>query len=186
MSKDFSDILKESTRKIDENYFKTKIIRNNCMVGVYRERVYCYELYHQMRGAWPTDSTLILCAEFDKSGSQLFSGSTVKGVKPDFLVHVPGNMESNLVAIEVKPSTVGKPGITKDLDKLSKLLNEIKYKIGVYLIYGYEAKIKAKLAISLLSSNQKNIQIWFHENPLSCAEVFENDTSHADRLCSVV
>ena len=81
---------------------------------------------------------------------------------------------------------MGKPGITKDLDKLSKLLNEIKYKIGVYLIYGYEAKIKAKLAISLLSSNQKNIQIWFHENPLSCAEVFENDTSHADRLCSVV
>ena len=43
-----------------------------------------------------------------------------------------------------------------------------------------------KLGSIFAKRNQKNIQIRFHENPLSCAEVFENDTSHPDRLCSVV
>lgn len=176
MRKEFFYILKEATKKIDANYFKTEIMHINGKKAVYRERVYCYELYHQMRKAWPDDPgdpTLILHGDYDKSGSQLFSGSTVKGAKPDFLVHIPANEESNLVAIEVKSSNVRRKDIKKDLDKLSVFVNELKYKFGLFLIYGDKAKIKAELASSMLPSSQKHLEIWFHEKPMVCAEVFK-------------
>src|SRR6266542_905398 len=32
----------------------------------YRERVYCYELYHQLRCQWPSRFPYVLCGEIDK------------------------------------------------------------------------------------------------------------------------
>jgi hypothetical protein len=60
---------------------------------VYRERVYCYELYHQWRCQWANDSRFELSGEADKIGDPIIR----RNAKPDFLVHVPGEMQNLLV-----------------------------------------------------------------------------------------
>ena len=43
---ELSDVLADATRSIEAEYFHLSIDGGG---PVYRERVYCYELYHQMR-----------------------------------------------------------------------------------------------------------------------------------------
>jgi hypothetical protein len=50
----------------------------------YRERVYCYELYHLWRCHWPKGFRFSLCGEVDKKGHPLVRGEP----KPDYLVHI--------------------------------------------------------------------------------------------------
>src|SRR5262245_39939149 len=47
-----SNLLALATADIDQEYFQLPIHGGG---PVYRERVYCYELYHQMRRRWPDD-----------------------------------------------------------------------------------------------------------------------------------
>ncbi len=46
-------ILAEATSAIEADYFRLPIDGG---IPVFRERVYCYELYHQMRSRWPPRS----------------------------------------------------------------------------------------------------------------------------------
>lgn len=48
---DFLDCLMKAAEKIEENYFKLPVQSkpNNGKEYRYRERFYCYELYHQLR-----------------------------------------------------------------------------------------------------------------------------------------
>lgn len=91
---DFHELLRVATSCVDQCYFETEILGNNSQrMKVYRERIYCAELYHQMRKIWPQDGTLVLHNDYDKSGSQFFAGKSVRGVKPDFLIHTPGDIK---------------------------------------------------------------------------------------------
>lgn len=45
-------IFNDATSRISHDYFNPKIAGGP---PVWRERVYCYELYHQMRALWPED-----------------------------------------------------------------------------------------------------------------------------------
>jgi hypothetical protein len=171
---DFHEILKKAISGIQDRYFQTCIIgKDGKSKKVYRERVYCYELYHQMRKHWPCGGTLQLHGEFDKSGSNFFAGTGARGSKPDFLVHVPGNSEMNLVAMEVKPVTTTANKIKSDLQKLSALHREANYRCVIYLIFGENAKNKAKKIHSLI--NELNImvyiEIWTHDAPNKRAEL---------------
>lgn len=164
---DFQDIFKAATSGINSNYFKTEIIiANSKSKIVYRERIYCYELYHQMRNNWPQDGTLILFGEYDKNGSQFFARTSVRGAKPDFSIHTPGKSDANLLAIEVKPVTARLKYIQSDLKKLHGFLKEANFSFGIFLIYGKGAKTKA----IYIKNNRKNwgidlnIEIWAHEN----------------------
>lgn len=65
----------------------------------FRERVYCYELYHQLRLALPANFLYTLQGEVDKMGHPIITG----GVKPDFILHKSGTMNDNFLVIEVKP-----------------------------------------------------------------------------------
>lgn len=58
----------------------------------YRERVYCYELYHRWRCHWFDSFPFSLSGEVDKTGHPLIRGAP----KPDFLVHIPGQMTISL------------------------------------------------------------------------------------------
>jgi len=49
----FTQIFRDATAAIPPEYFLLPIHGAD---PVYRERVYCYELYHQMRGLWPAES----------------------------------------------------------------------------------------------------------------------------------
>ena len=77
----------------------------NSATQVWRERIYCYELYHQLRTRFTSSShPYVLHGEVDKRGHKFitdhFHG---KLVHPDFVVHAPGT-DSNLVVMEGKDS----------------------------------------------------------------------------------
>ena len=123
-------ILRDATAAIGAEYFLLPV---HGAGPVYRERVYCYELYHQMRSRWPPDSDYRLNGEVDKMGHPYFQDGG--GPKPDLLVHQPGH-GNNYAIVEVKSCEGAAPGIQKDLHTLSRFRNEMGYPRAVYLIYG--------------------------------------------------
>jgi hypothetical protein len=90
----------KAIQNIDAHYFQLTVARNDELI--YRERVYCYELYHQLRLLLGDDFPYKLDGELDKRGHAIISD----GKKPDFVIHVPGEMGQNLVVIEVKTVNV--------------------------------------------------------------------------------
>ena len=88
---------------------------------IYRERVYCYELYHHWHNHWQDDFTFSLCGEIDKRGHQIVRRDDM----PDFLVHIPGEM-TNLLIVEVKSASARLHDIIEDLKKITWFRTEIK------------------------------------------------------------
>jgi hypothetical protein len=101
----------------------------------YRERVYCYELYHRWRTHWPDTFRFSLSGEIDKAGHRLIRN----GTKPDFLVHIPGQM-MNLLIVEVKPENADEKQMVEDLAKLTSFRRDLgerhNYKAAYFWIYG--------------------------------------------------
>jgi hypothetical protein len=112
----------------------------------YRERVYCYELYHRLRCQWTSNFPYVLCGEIDKRKHAYVHGDYLDNIKPDFLVHEPGNMcpDSNLLAIEVKPANATSTKIVEDLQKLTALRRALRnsydqpanYQHAIFWLYG--------------------------------------------------
>src|SRR5689334_12222656 len=91
-------VIQDATAAIDGEYFLLPVHGGD---AVRRERVYCYELYHQMRLRWP-ETPFRLNGEIDKGGHPYFQAKGGKP-KPDLLVHVPGGGD-NCAVIEIKSS----------------------------------------------------------------------------------
>ncbi len=151
----FYKVLLRSIAKIDSAYFELE--RYNDMPAL-RERVYCYELYHQLRVGLKPDFRYKLHGEIDKSGHdwiiRLFGG---KCPNPDFVVHTPGDMY-NLAVIEVKRSKSYIGEIQADIRKLLTFITEVNYYRGVLLIFGPN-EIK-----NLSIPDKKIIALW-HKEP---------------------
>lgn len=111
---DLDSTLEAATAGVEAPYFRLKIHGGP---SVFRERVYCYELYHQMRKLWSTQNTFFLNGEVDKQAHPLFQRLEAAGAKPDLLIHTPGDSAGNYAIIEVKHSLSDK-GIRKDLQTL--------------------------------------------------------------------
>lgn len=138
----------------------------------YRERVYCYELYHQLRNVLESklsDFPYKLDAEVDKAGHRIIE----ERMKPDFIVHVPGEMNSNLAVIEVKPLKQQisrlKDELEYDIDKLKTFLEEFRYHRAIMLIYG-DGKQELPSAIvaeaeSLVGDYEGRILLVWHRGP---------------------
>ncbi len=103
---------------------------------IYRERVYCYELYHQLRVATGDDYDYSLGGEVDKARHPILSELSLDNTKPDMLVHRPGDMSGNLVVIEVKAVNAKGKQIRKDLRNLTSFVTKGQYFQAIYLIYG--------------------------------------------------
>ncbi|MGD8457430.1 MAG: hypothetical protein PVF83_13695, partial [Anaerolineales bacterium] len=58
-----------ATSNIGEQYFQLEVAERE--EHIYRERVYCYELYHQLRVVTPDGFNYQLDGELDKSGHPL-------------------------------------------------------------------------------------------------------------------
>lgn len=129
----FRQLLGQATCNIAPIYFQLPIATYD--LPIYRERVYCYELYHQLRLLWPKSLNYSLGGEVDKTGHPLFRDGPLQNVKPDILVHQPGDMSGNLVVLEVKPINATK-GIEKDLISITEFVRLAGYKQGMYLVYG--------------------------------------------------
>lgn len=147
-------IIEKATAEIEASYFLLPTAGDNF---VYRERLYCYELYHQMRRLW-SDGTYYLTGEISKKAHPLIKDSV-----PDLLVHEPGCMDNHAV-IEVKTREAQAKGIEKDLENLSYFIGEAQYRRGIYLIFGEEAEAVAKKVICAADKNAllPQIELWIH------------------------
>ena len=145
-------MLSVAASEITSEYFQLPIVGAD---AVYRERVYCYELYHQLRCLWAA-FPFSLGGEVDKAGHPHFQDGPYAQAKPDFLVHVPGEMQRNLAAVEVKPATAGIDALRKDLQKLTWFCCHAQYFRGLLLVYG-EAGEKSKLQEKLRSAADQQV-----------------------------
>lgn len=167
--KEFEEIFQAATRAIPGNFFLLPIVIDNSRPrAIYRERVYCYELYHQLRIEWDRVQTLYaLNGEVDKRGHPYFPKS---GPQPDLLIHEAGS-HNNFAVIEVKPCNGRKNGILKDLRTFERFL-DLGYQRCIYLVYGTCAEEKAR---SILELNVGNLplELWVHTRPGEAASRLE-------------
>lgn len=168
----FLDALRHATSLIEPHYFQLPVAELED--PVYRERVYCYELYHRLREVLPGEFGYRLDGELDKSGHPLIH-RTVGPVKPDFLVHERGVMNKNLVVVEVKPITVQKDGLEKDFQTLRDFVSKAEYFRAIYLIYGDGSKVIENV-VARARSEIKDLPagcfyLLAHSQPLSPAEI---------------
>lgn len=162
----FTNILQQATAAIAPQYFVLPI---EGAEPAYRERVYCYELYHQMRSRWPApqDCPYFLNGEVDKQNHPYLGAGAPK---PDFVVHVPGTGD-NYAAIEVKRPGAGRNAVRKDIQTLL-MFSEAGYWRGLYLTYGVDpAATAARIADQVEDPGHlANIEIWVHPAPGAPAE----------------
>ncbi len=160
--REFTNILRAATAGVEMKYFHLNIDGGN---PIFRERVYCYELYHQMRKHWPEDSQYVLNGELDKRAHPILRELGADHVTPDFLVHTPGAMKGNYAIIEVKHSTAS-DGIRKDLAALDLFVQKIGYQRAIYLVYGPDANERGIRKIESVAAEFNElvpIEVWLHK-----------------------
>lgn len=155
--KKFINLIAQAANRVEASYFKVPV---NYGIGlIVRERVFCYELYHQIRSIMNTEKSIFPGAEFhaeiDKGGNSFFDKQN-----PDFVLHVPGTNEYNTLVMEVKGKLDSHSiqGIKKDFTTLNSFIILCNYKIGVFLIYNHtvqELMLRAKKHISAIVNSEE-------------------------------
>ncbi len=123
-----------ATAHIADEYILMPI--DGAPLPIYRERVYCYELYHQLRVQMGDNFGYSLGGEVDKRAHPIMRGRDMTNAKPDLLLHRPGDMGGNLAVIEVKPVNAVRRDIQKDIRTLTAFRQRGRYHHAIYLIYG--------------------------------------------------
>lgn len=151
----------KSIQNMDTHYFQLPVAGSDDLM--YRERVYCYELYHQLRYALGDDFPYKLYGEVDKAKHPIIRNAK----KPDFIVHKPGNM-SNLAVIEVKPVTVKNriEKLREDFMKLKWFISNANYYRAIMLIYGnVNGDLPQNIKQEIECIQDKKILILWHYSP---------------------
>lgn len=169
-------LLREATMRLSREYFMLPVAdaEGGEPLIRYRERVYAYELYHQLRSIWP-DWPYSLAGEVDKRGHPLIRGGDLDNAKPDLLVHVPGQMEHNLVVLEIKAirsheNHVLPAALATDLRKLIAF-RRAGYAGAVFLAFGGSVELVREIArrFEEVQGSLFDIELWHHEQPGSPA-----------------
>lgn len=161
---ELDDVLRAATAAVDHTYFTLSIAGGE---AVFRERVYCYELYHQMRAVWPKGCHYMLTGEVDKRAHPILKELEADGKQPDLLVHRPGSMDDNFAIIEVKHSAVI-GGIQKDVHTLDLFVRKVRYQRAIYLVYGSYGTDETASKITTVAKDggfTAPIEIWLHPEP---------------------
>lgn len=148
------EILEQGITAVEEKYFHFPISSNNQMMQIYRERVYCYELYHQIRilqkqMSCDLKQQIDINGEPDKRGHIWINN----GCNPDMIFHKAGTMTKNYLVVEVKNNLNGKlknnenkpDGVYKDFINLYYFIAQYQYQKGCFHLYGLESNNKEKL-----------------------------------------
>lgn len=157
----FDDIFRSATAAVPAEYF---LLPLHGADPIYRERVYCYELYHQLRCLWLDDTPYRLNGEVDKRNHPYFQDE--EQPKPDLLIHQPG-MGDNFAAIEVKPVGAANRNTIKDLSTLALLAQRAGYRRLIYLIYGEDAEHDVERIRTCMAQlkGAPPIELWLHSEP---------------------
>jgi hypothetical protein len=159
----FMQCLMEAGEKIESHYFQIPTAVSGELK--YRERVYCYELYHQLRISLGDDFPYKLDGEVDKEGHPIIH-PILGPKKPDLIVHKAGKMNRNLAVIEVKPINVKKRGLEKDITTLKGFLEEARYYRAIMLIYG-DGESRGNIiqtAKNLIGDESRILLMWHRES----------------------
>ena len=153
------ETIAQATERIPLGYMQLPVFGKES--PLYRERVYCYELYHQMRIVMDEMAVIphSLTGEVDKVGCPIFRDTFLDRAKPDILIHGAGTMD-NLCAIEVKPVNGKYNGFRKDLMTLTAMrrLEHVAYKVAVLLVYGPNATEAHLRELLLQASHDKRAE----------------------------
>jgi hypothetical protein len=133
----FQTMVATAASRVTRLYFQLPVAQLED--AVYRERVYCYELYHQLRVEW-NGFDFSLGGEVDKGGHPFFRAGEYAHAKPDLLVHRPGDMERNLACVEVEPCVRPVTEFREDLKKLTWFCRNTRYYRGIFLVYGVDER----------------------------------------------
>lgn len=171
MNKDielFLALLAGATADIGPNYFLLPVAdaEGGDPMLLYRERVYAYELYHQLRRRWPDQWPYSLAGEIDKRGHPIIRGQYLDNSKPDLLVHIPGVMDGNLAVLEIKPL---RPYIhpdepesfQRDLQKLMAY-RAVGYASAFFLVFGESIQRVREYGRTLTEAGSNIDVVLFH------------------------
>ena len=163
-----TNILLAATARIGRQYFQIELDGGD---PIYRERVYCYELYHQLRCLWPKECDFSLNGELDKSAHPILRELGADYAKPDLLIHQPGCMSGNNTVIEVKSLQASSVGIKKDLETLALFRKKVGYQRAIYLLFGSEVETIAERVRCVAKKLGKlpSIELWLHSAPMQAA-----------------
>jgi hypothetical protein len=135
----------DALNKMKQPYFNLKTTYEPN--GIVRERVFCYELYHQMRKILGDNGKLTLNGEIDKRGHIDFQEEDRKN--PDFVFHIPGNFYGNTIVCEVKGKI--NEEIKKDFQTLLMFINNYSYQVGIFILYNHN---REKLIKEFIETNK--------------------------------
>lgn len=132
MIREIIDIINKAASQVTEDYLNLTTTYEPS--GIVRERVFCYELYHQIRLILGNNHKLTLNGEIDKRGHQDFKAEDRKN--PDFVFHIPGQHEGNTIILEVK-GNIDTEGIIKDFETIKTFISSYYYQVGIFLLYNH-------------------------------------------------
>lgn len=124
------NVVKSGLNNVGEEYYK--VVTTYSDEGISRERVFAYELYHQIRMI-NNNSGLVLHAEIDKRGHHDFKKKEQKN--PDFIFHVPGEYNLKSVVVELKVDL--NAGMKKDFETLDMFIRNFHYEYGIFIILNF-------------------------------------------------
>ncbi len=161
----FKSALVSSSCNIDGQFFAVQRYAEEGPEQVQRERVYCYELYHQLRSRLGDSFPYVLHGELDKRGQEFIETRMKSEPVPDFVVHRPGRIgfEDQLVAIEVKTCQgFSVAAGQRDVDKLVGFVQYVGYLHGILLVVGScsDQHGVAGIASSLVVSDERIHVLW--------------------------
>lgn len=130
---EYHALLRHSLLQVDASYFR--LLTTYRRLGIVRERLFCYELYHQMRNLMTQHHILSLHGEIDKRGHTDFAQQHRRN--PDFVFHIPGTHEGNLIVVEVKGELTKRNQVHKDFETLLVFASSYGYKSGVFILYNH-------------------------------------------------
>ena len=163
-------LMSEAVAHIVQEYFLLPVAdaQGGEPLTQYRERVYAYELYHQLRSRWPAWQ-YSLGGEIDKQGHPIIHGPDLDGAKPDLLVHVPGEMDHNLVVVEIKASRPGhlplhRQALMRDLRKLVAF-RTLGYAAAFLLVFGEGIQEVLELARDVPAAELQMVELYYHRRP---------------------
>jgi hypothetical protein len=129
----YIELIKDALSQVEGEYFN--LVTTYDGLGIVRERVFCYEFYHQMRLAMQGRYDISLNGEIDKRGHRDFQKGHQRN--PDFVFHTPGTHGNNTIVMEVKGKLDDREGVLKDFETLSIFVNNYHYKFGIFVVYNH-------------------------------------------------
>lgn len=141
------------------NYGKLAQFLLRSYLDRYHERVFCYELYHQVRHSMENRlhknqniyraDNIFLQSELTKMQVNSFVEiifkirRLAKEYMPDFLLHTPGNFSNQLIVMEVKSTPkLDIDSVIYDLTKINEFISNYQYQKGIFIAINIEDNIR--------------------------------------------